>query len=104
MRILEFEFKMTSLKSSKIVFVRYEDLALDMIGYGRKIYKFIGMNVTEELEKSLLDLNQGQSGKVSSSYTTSRNKNFNQIVNSWRLDKILTVRRLLMQKMTFVAK
>ena len=90
-----FEKLLTSTKSSKIAFVRYEDLALDMIRYGKKIYSFIGMNMTEELEKSLLDLSQSKPGKVSSSYTTNRNKNFNQIVNSWRLDKILTVRKLI---------
>ena len=83
---------MTSVTSSKIVFVRYEDLALDMIKYGQKVYSFIGLNVTEELQKSLMELNQSKPSKVSSSYTTNRNKNFNQIVNSWRLDKVLTVR------------
>ena len=65
-----------------------------MIEYGKRIYKFIDMDFTKQLQsvihKSISD-DHPADGAKGNSYTTKRKKSFDQIVNSWRLDKILTV-------------
>ena len=76
----------------KIIFLRYEDLALDFMTYGQKVYSFVGMNFTDQLQTAINEsINNDTPDKKGNSYTTKRQKSFNQIANPWRLDKLLTV-------------
>ena len=91
---VEFYEELESTLSDKVTFVRYEDLALDMMEYGKRIYKFIDMNFTKQLQSVIqqsINDDQPVDGAKGNSYTTKRKKSFDQIVNSWRLDKTLTV-------------
>ena len=89
---VEFYKDLQETLSKKIIFLRYEDLALDFMKYGQKVYSFIGMNFTEQLQTAISEsINDDNTDRRGSSYTTKRQKTLNQIANPWRLDKLLTV-------------
>ena len=83
-------------QKQRIAFVRYEDVALDIMSYGQKVYNFLGLDFNEKTRLSIKNATSAKiHGTKRNSYSTNRNKNYNQIVNPWRLDDILTVRKSL---------
>jgi len=74
----------------KVLFVRYEDLALNQSLYIDAITKFTGTPLDSATRKKILKTtSEIEDQKRNDFYTTSRQKNENQILNSWRLETVV---------------
>ena len=96
----------------KTLIIRYEDMALNPMRYVRQVYRFLGEKVTPSIDKKMQDaiappkktiVDSGKfifnfhvwlnlTGKAT--YTTNRVVNKTKILNSWRLDSLLSIEEI----------
>jgi len=82
----------------KTLIIRYEDMALNPMRYVRQVYRFLGEKVTPSIDKKMQDAIAPpkktivDSGKAT--YTTNRVVNKTKILNSWRLDSLLSIEEI----------
>ena len=87
----DLDFYMNSPPSikSRIFLVRYEDLALNFVHFAKEIYKFTGLNFTDQTVHDLETQLFQDKPKYVSNYKTERKLGREEVLKPWVQDNIL---------------
>ena len=88
---LNYYYDLEKDKKDKIQFLRYEDIARDPLSLGEKIHNFLQLEFTDEIRQLIKNAVAVTDSKSDNQYTTRRKMGSNQILNSWRLDRLIGV-------------
>ena len=88
---LNYYYDLEKEKKDKIQFLRYEDIARDPLSLGEKIHNFLQLEFTDEIRQLIKSAVAVTDSKSDNQYTTRRKMGSNQILNSWRLDRLIGV-------------